>query len=143
MKFSSKEERDALLASFEKKAIELEEAKKSERGLRPEYNCKVIFDAMSEYDTIERDPETKEITECSGDIYVFYIRQPSLDQSIQILNASRPPLGSELNSGKVAWDIMIIKEHSSPEIQTDRIKLGYLLKLVNKIDALISDQKKS
>jgi len=151
MKFSSKEERDSLIESFKIKAKELTEAKRADKNTKPEYNCTVTFDTRTEYDEVTKDEKGEIVTidengntlTCSGDIYVFYIKQPSLDQAIQILTAAKPPLGNEYNSGKVAWDIMIDKVNSSPEIQTDRIKLGYLLRLINRIDALLSDQKKS
>ena len=148
MVFTSKEERDSLIESFKVRAQELTDAKwknpetkflDKERKL-PQNNLKVDFDHRTEYDTVVE--VEGEISECSGNIYVFYIHQPTLDQSIRILTASNPPMGNAYNSGKEAWDVMIDKKESSPEVFQDFIKLGYLLRLVNKIDALLSDQKK-
>ena len=80
---------------------------------------------------------------CDGDIYFFIIRQPTLVDTIKILEGTKPPLGSVYNSSLIAFEKMIDKKESSPEVFTDRIKLGYLLKMINHIDALTEDQKKS
>ncbi len=159
MRFETKKEREDLLISFQDRCKELEQLKRDAKGTDPNYNCKMTFMHRTEYDEnvkliesfsegrlqnipVEKDIEGKDLP-ISGDIIVAYVKQATLDQSLQIINASRPPLGNPLNSGKVAWDIMIDKANSSPEISQDRIKLGLLLELVSKVDALTYDQKKS
>lgn len=143
MRFNSKRERDELIQSFETKAKELTAEKIANPKTDKNYNTKVDFDHRSEFDVLEYENDGIEIKDCTGDIYVFYIHQPSLTQAIKIITAAKPPMGNEYNSGIEAWEIMIDKKESSPEVFTDRIKLGYLLRLIGKIDALLSDQKKS
>jgi len=141
MRFETKEERDLLIKTFEAKAKELQALKESKADRDPNYNCRVDFDTRSEFDDVEYN-DKNEIVSCSGDIYVFYLHQPTLTESIKILTAAQPPLGNAYNSGLEAFKVMVDKKESSIEVFTDRIKLGYLVKLVNKIDALVSDQKK-
>ena len=166
MRFESAKEREELISAFKEKAEELTNKKKSEIQSNPSlknYNPIVKFDTRTEYDEIVTvtekvkyrsngkpyiectalliDTDGKQLP-CSGDIYVFYIKQPSLEQSIRIFAAAKPPLGSDLNSANVAWDFMIDEKESSPEIKNDRIKLGYLFDLLSEIDALLSDKKK-
>lgn len=155
MRFETQEERINLIASFAAKAKELEAAKIADTKRDMNYNCRVDFDTRTDYDSnvtgsfVGRDfvPNTKDadgnLLPCSGDIYLFIIHQPNLMQALQILNAARPPLGNPYNSGLEAWKYMIDTANSSPEIQTDRIKLGYLLDLVGKLDAILGDQKKN
>lgn len=140
MRFESKEQREELIKGFNQRAIELENSKKTDPKTNKNYNCKVIVDTRSEYDIIEKDNDGN-ITECTGDIYVFYIRQPDLVNAIKILEGGKP--GEIFTKCLLAWGCMIDEKESSPEIQTDRIKLGYLLKMIDYIDALRGDQKKN
>lgn len=140
MRFETKEQREELIKGFEEHATAIEIEKKQEKGLDPNYNCKVIVDHRSEFDSIERD-EKGLILSCSGEIYVFYIRQPKFFDAVKILDGGEP--GKVYGKCILAWDCMIDKKESSPEIFTDRIKLGYLTKMLQHIDALLGDQKKN
>ncbi len=153
MRFETLQERLDLIESFKNRAKELEEEKKNEKGLDKNFNCKVIFDTRTEYDEDVEVLETLEFVpkplikcevrseKCSGDIYVFYIRQPKLLDSIKILEAGDKE-NKVYSKCLIAWDAMIDTKNSSPEIFTDRIKLGYLPNMINHIDVLAGDQKK-
>ena len=73
---------------------------------------------------------------------VISLRQPKLVDTIKILGMrsqdGKP--ASEYEKGMFAFSCMVDTLESSPEVFTDRIKLGYLLRVINHIDALIVDQ---
>ena len=132
MRFESKGQREELILSFEAKAKEIEAEKKANPKTDKNYNCRVIMDTRTEWDGDEQE---------TGEIYVFYIKQPSLFDSIKILDGGEQ--GKFYGKLLLAWGAMVMENESSPEIRTDRIKLGYLPKMLGHIDALMGDQKKS
>ncbi len=141
MRFESKEQKEELIKQFEDRAKELEKKKKEDPKTDKNYNCKIVLDFRCEYDEIERDELTGEIKSCNGDIHFFMFKQPSLFDAVKILDGGDP--SKVYGKFLLAWDCMIIKEESTPEVFTDRIKLGYLTKMLGHIDALMGDQKKS
>lgn len=140
MKFESKEQKEELINQFKQIGLELEEEKRNDPKTDKNYNCKILVDYRCEYEEVERDANG-EIVSCKGDIYFFVIRQPKLIDAIKILEAGKS--GSVYSPSLLAWDCMIDQKGSSPEIFTDRIKLGYLTKMISHIDALLEDSKKN
>lgn len=158
MRFENKEQLDELIQKAKDKAIELETNDNAKKigDKTPEaiknYNTKRLVDFRIEYDS-EVTVKTEQISAferkitpegdiISGDLYIFMIQQPKLNDAIRILynNNEQGKLGDKLS---LAWDCMIDKTNSSPDIFQDRIKLGYLPRMLNHIDALTGDQKKS
>ncbi len=137
MRFESKKQKEELILGFEEHAKELQKIKEENPKRDKNYNCKVVMDYRCEYDTLD------EVSgECSGDIYVFYIHQPKILDAVKILG-SKSNVENFYNPLLLAWDAMVDPKESSPEVFTDRIKLGYLSKMLGHIDALMGDQKKS
>jgi len=165
MRFSTREERDSLIAGFQTKADSLTSdlLKKNEipKG------TKIIFETATDWDTeisqekmslavrglidlsefipddkIEYEEDGKTVKSISnpGDILVMYIRQPQLINAAQILDRLRR--GGQSEAGLFAWDSMVLSQHSSPEIEEYERKLGFATRLGNTILIKAPDYKK-
>lgn len=129
-KFTTLEEKDSLIKSFEEKAKTLTESRKGKVGVEdPE--VKTII-------TTEWDEGENPI---SGEVYVIYVNQPHILSCSEILDlvASK----GKFTAGMKAWDIMIDKANSSPEFNQGKYKLGAAPNLPFMINMQFPDLKKN
>ena len=159
MKFTTRSEREELIKGFEIKAAELTAKMLKTNPPSIPQKTKVIFETITNWDNeipikkllpdyvgevapddIVINEKGKKIITNPGEIFVAYIRQPQLINAGQIYDKLFK--SGKFEAGLFAFDAMVLKSESSPEVEDYSIKLGLAWRIAEFILIKLPDHKK-